>query len=173
MMRGLVILVLALGVACGSSKSADRAAAASAKRTYTLTALGGKAPITVELALPTTWIEREADPAGPEFKIPGVDTMLLGLAALSLDGDTPAARVAKAIKAQYGHAPAAVRTELSGDRVWMVDTDPVVHARMFVPFADGVLMGVVILPPRSADHLPAIKAAFDTLAVVAAPPSSP
>ena len=173
MIRGLLILIVALGVACGSSKSADRAAAPAAKRTYKVTALGAYAPITVELAVPAKWTEGEADLAGPQFKIPGTDTMLLGLAALGLTGDTPAERVAKAIKAQYGDAQDAVRTELSGGRVWVVQTEPVVHARMFVPFADGVLMGVAILPPRSADHLPAIRAAFDTLAIVGAPPSSP
>lgn len=171
-MRWLVLVL----VACSSTKKADpgsessRAAAnppakAPAMHKYNVTPVGDTVPISIQVAIPSDWSEDTSSPDGPTFQIPGVEVRQLTINALSLRGDSDE-RMAKAISMQYDDGAGADRSNLSGGRVWMVRREKVVdHARMFVPYDEGVVMGVAFLAHASADRLPAIKQAFDTITV--------
>jgi hypothetical protein len=140
-------------------------AVAKGMRKYNITPIGDTAPISIEVAIPSDWIEDASSPEGPEFQIPGVEVRVLTINALLIRGDAEA-RMAKAIRMQYADGADAERRDLSGGRVWMVRREKVVdHARMFVPYDEGVVMGVAILTHASADRLPAIQQAFDTITV--------
>lgn len=183
-MRWVVVVILV--VACSSSKktdpgsaagsasgaaaspaAADSPAKAPAMSKYSVMPVGETTPISVEVAIPSGWTVDSSSPDGPTFQIPGAEVRQLTINALALGGDAEA-RMAKAIRMQYDDAAGAERSELSGGRVWMVRRENVVdHARMFVPYDGGVVMGVAIVTHASADRLPAIKQAFETIAVAA------
>jgi hypothetical protein len=178
-------------VACGSSKPAEPAPSTSAvsgsakpshaapaipsptkagsMTTYHLSNTGSDLPVTVEIAIPPAWTaDPIATPDAPMWKLAGA--RLLSLVAISPRGDDDATRVGKAIKMQYDDLTGAERVDLPDGRVWISARDGEnQHARLFVPFADGVVMGVAILEVESAGQLPAIRAVFDTIKIVAAP----
>lgn len=136
-------------------------------RQYQLVPIGDDAPLTVEVAVPADWTVDASDPEGPSFVIPDAEIRVLGITALMLKGD-PDTRMARAIRMQYGDADGAERSALSGGRVWMVRREKAVdHARLFVPYRDGVVMAVAVLTHASAGRLPAIQQVFETLAVAA------
>ena len=84
-------------------------------------------------------------------------------------GKNPAYRtMAASVKVfGIGENPADTeRTELSGGRVWIARQEGEnLHARMFVPYPGGVVMGVAILGAEGAGALPEVRAAFETLAI--------
>lgn len=144
-------------------------------RTLTVDVTGSDRPVTLAVAIPSSWKD-SGSPGNPMFSVPGVDGGLVSLAALSPSGDT-AERLAKAIRLQYEAAEAASarREELTGGRVWIEHRGDGgrVHARMFVPFDDGVVMGVAMLTDPDGTRLPAIRAVWETIAVVPATAPAP
>lgn len=67
---------------------------------------------------------------------------------------------------QYGDGADTRRTELDGGRVWIERTEKrVIHARLFVPCARGVVMAVAMIPHAAAPQLPALRRVFETLIV--------
>jgi hypothetical protein len=187
-MRWVVVVSIAMFGACSSSRKADPPAPsgpasesvpaagatqgnppakASAMQTFRVTPVGDTAQLSVEMMVPSGWTVDTSSPDGPTFQIPGAEIRQLTINALTLGGD-PEARMAKAIRMQYEDGADARRSELSDGRVWMVRRESAVdHARMFVPYDGGVIMGVAILTHASADRLPAIQQAFETIAVSA------
>lgn len=136
-------------------------------QTYSIAADGSDAPVKIKVAIPSSWTADTSDPEGPTFKIGGVEVRRLTFAALSsLQGDA-SERMAKAIKLQFGDEASAERSDLPDGRVWMSGTlGTNLHARMFVPYEGGVLMGIALLGKASADRLPEIRTAFETIAIV-------
>jgi hypothetical protein len=122
---------------------------------------GDDAPVTVELAVPAGWkLTPTAD--GPQWGFDGA--LMLLLTAVSPRGDDDAARVDRAIQNQYREVAPGERTDLSGGRAWVQRKDgDNVHARMFVPYAGGVVMGVAVLDAGGAKRLSEVKAAFETI----------
>lgn len=185
-MRWVVVVVVAVIVACSSSKKADPPEGSASKadpaapsapaainspakapvmQTFRVTPVGDTAALSVEMTVPSGWTVDTSSPDGPTFQIPGAEIRQLTINALTLGGD-PEARMAKAIRMQYDDGADARRSELPGGRVWMVRRENTVdHARMFVPYDGGVVMGVAILAHASADRLPAIQQAFETIAI--------
>jgi|GEM_PF-3097485 len=132
---------------------------------YTLS--GDDAPVTVELTVPAGWAAdaTNSSSAGPAWTLPGART--LSLLAISPRGDDDATRVGKAIRMQFSDLADGDRAELAAGRVWVAHQDgDNIHARIFVPFAAGVVMGVAVLSEDAAGKLPEIKAAFETIAIV-------
>lgn len=122
---------------------------------------GDDAPVSVELAVPTGW-DLTSTPDGPQWRFDGALNVLI--TAVSPRGDDDAERIARAAKAQYGDVADGERTELSGGRVWIERREGEnVHARMFVPYAGGVVMGVAILGEGGAGKLAEVKQAFETI----------
>ena len=154
------ILVFLVAIACGSKSSGG-------VRTFKLSVVGEDTPVAVQLAVPSSWSEdTTSTQAEPRWTMAGA--RLLSLAAISPRGDDAATRMSKAIKMQYGDAAGVERVDLPEGRVWMVQHEGEnIHARMFVPFDRGVVMGVAILAQDGAGQLPVIKQAFDTLKTVA------
>ena len=123
----------------------------------------GEPPVAVTLAVPGGW-SLDGSMTDPAWKREGA--LMLSLAAVSPSGDDDAARVARAIKMQYDAVADTERTELSGGRVWIARQEGEnLHARMFVPYLGGVVMGVAILGAEGAGALPEVRAAFETLAI--------
>ena len=175
------VLVAALLVGCGSSKSSPSAAGSAGASTGGATSAGeaamsrftvdvdGEPPVPVALVVPADWEPdtSTAAPHGPSWKLRGA--RLLMLAAVSPGGDDDEARMRKAIRMQYGDADGAERRESSGGRVWVVRTEgDNLHARMFVPYARGVVMGVAMMEADARARLPDIRAAFETLTIASA-----
>jgi hypothetical protein len=163
--RWLVIVAIGL-VACGASGSAPTPTPTkdTAMRTYKLVprnASSGTPPITVSFAMPGGWKENLSDAMTPVFEIPGLASgSRVSLTAITLTG-SPAQQMSKAIELQ--DLAGGQRTDLSGGRVWVQKNDGMLHARVFVPYAGGVVMGVAML--RDAGKLPEIRAAFETMTV--------
>lgn len=176
-MRWFIIVALVAG--CGSSKSSAPAAGsgsakaapgaaaaqpgkASSMTKFTLN-VDGEPPVAVELAVPSGW--RADGGADPAWSRDGA--LMLSLAAVSPSGDDDAARVNRAIRMQYDTVGADERTDLPDGRVWIAHREGEnLHARMFVPYPGGVVMGVAILGAEGAGALPEVRAAFDTLKIV-------
>lgn len=134
-------------------------------QTYLLTTTGSDTPVKVQAAIPSSWTVDTSTGDGPTFKVSGADVKQLTFAAISLNGDN-GARITKAIKMQYDDTTGAERVELSGGRVWMsAPQGNNIHARIFVPSPDGVVMGFALVSSASADRLPEIRSAFETLAI--------
>ncbi len=182
-MRKMLIVALALGCSslagCGSSKSsppaegsaAGPAASAPASRPgktssmtkFTLN-VDGEPPVAVEFAVPAGW---SADPSMPDPAWKRAGARLLSVVAVAPSGGDDEVRVRKAIRMQYDEVGADERTDLPDGRVWIAHQDGEnLHARMFVPYPGGVVMGVAILGPDGAGALPEVRAAFETLRVV-------
>ena len=177
-MRRITVVALATAcaaaLACGSSKSSAPSGGAGGAggappaapgkapmHRFTLT-IPGEPSVTVELAVPAGWAP---DTSGPEpaWKLDGVPMLML--AAISPTGDDDATRVRKAIRMQYGDD--AGRVDLSGGRVWMqVQEGDNLHARIFVPYPGGVVMGVAMIGAGGTGKLAEIRTAFETLTVV-------
>ena len=127
---------------------------------FALNVVGEDKKVNVDLAVPSGWSSGAADP--PSWKLEGA--RLLSLAAVSPGGSDSASRVAKAIKMQYADLAGAARTDYPDGRVWIAHPEGAnVHARMFVPYDNGVVMGIAMLSDPS--KVDAIKAAFETLKV--------
>lgn len=124
----------------------------------------GEPPVDVELAVPSGWSPDGSVP-DPAWKRDGA--LMLSLAAIAPSGSDDEVRVRKAIRMQYDDVGADERTDLPDGRVWIAHREgDNLHARMFVPYAGGVVMGVAILGPDGASALPEVRAAFDTLKIV-------
>lgn len=128
---------------------------------FALTVAGDDSKVNVELAVPDGWSTDAAAP--PSWKMAGA--RMLSLAAVSPGGRDDASRVDKAIKMQYGDLGGAARTDYPDGRVWIAHPEGAnVHARMFVPYAGGVVMGVAML--SDASKVDGVKAAFETLKIL-------
>jgi hypothetical protein len=170
MMRGILLVAVLSVVACKSSKKSEPAAtgetAAGAMKTFTLNVTGGDAPVKITADVPSGWSADTSDPDQVTFKVSGAANTDVAFLAIA-PGRDPAKRLDKAIEMQFGGTPEAKREDLSDGRVWM--SGPLgenTHARIFVPFDGGVVMGVVTQPKESADRLPEIRKVFETIKVV-------
>jgi hypothetical protein len=183
-------IVLAAGAGAGACKrddageretagsSAPAAPAAPAQearmRTYTMQYFGKPAlpPVTVTAEIPAAWTEIVSAGGAPSFAIPGKTGTPPTITAIGIARPDPAARIEQAMELQYGAGtPEVTRTPLDGGRVWAVRKEPsVVHARMFLPTPDGVVMAGAIVTHAEADRLGEIEAAFRTVRVVEAAP---
>lgn len=158
----------------GSAPAAPAAAGEEARmRTYTIQYFGkpALAPVTVTAEIPAAWTETLSARGAPSFAIPGKTGAPPAITAIGIDRPEAAARLEQAMELQYGAGtPEVTRTPLDGGRVWAVRKEPsVVHARMFLPTPDGVVMAVAIVKHAEADRLGEIEAAFRTVRVVGAP----
>jgi hypothetical protein len=164
------VFIAALGAACGNSSPSAPAAgsavsapvsAASGKghmSSFALTVVGEDSKVNVNLAVPDSWTAAAADP--PSWKMDGA--RMLSLAAVSPGGSDNASRVEKAIKMQFADLGGIARADYPDGRVWIAHPEGAnVHARMFVPYAKGVVMGVAML--SDASKVDAVKAVFETL----------
>lgn len=135
-------------------------------KTYTI-AGDGSDKVKIEVAIPSSWTADTSDPDSPKFKISGAQVRLLGFGALtSLRGDAKE-QMATAIKLQFGDGANAERQDMPDGRVWMSeDEGRSIHARIFVPYEGGVVMGFVMLAKDSAGTLPEIRKVFESLKVV-------
>lgn len=174
MMRlGFVMAVLLAGSACSKAADSGSSAASSSGKaskvqTYKVLPAAAKDPITVEADIPSDWTVSNPSGNGPEIKVPGVDRGMISIAALSLSG-TPEDRMKTAISAQYDDAAGAQRTDMPDGRVWMQRVEGTrLHARLFIPYGDGIVMGVAMIPQAAAEQLPAIRKVFETIKVPAA-----
>jgi hypothetical protein len=162
MLRWVAAVALA---ACGSDRPTSTPE--SPMRTFQLKPQGNAPSIAVSMAVPSTWT---VAPDQPVFTLPGLDGGRIALAALDLKGDE-SERMQSAIELQYGEGDAAKdaqRTDLSGGRVWMERKEVrMLHARVFVPYDHGVVMGVALIPHAAAQRLPEIRQVFETIAVAA------
>lgn len=175
--RWVWALVVAGATACNSStKSAGKSepgattAPGSAKvpsmTKYQVSVVGEDKPITVEMATPAGWTADVSDVGAPTFGIPNTDVRRMSIAALSLQGDADQ-RMKTAIGLQWEDTSKLERLDAAGGRIWMVDRgESSIHARMFVPFERGVVMGVAFVKPEGAGKLNEILKAFETIAVV-------
>lgn len=131
--------------------------------TFTLS-VDGEPPVTVEFAVPAGW---SPDTSGSDPAWQRAGALLLSVVAVSPSGDDEV-RMRKAIRMQYGEVADGERTDLGDGRVWIARQEGEnLHARMFVPYAGGVVMGVAILGPDGAGALSEVRAAYDTLRVAA------
>lgn len=165
MIRFVIAMVVAVG-AC--AKASDTGAPGKAEmHTFKVLPAAATAPLTVEAAIPAGWSIPDPASTSPELKVPGVDRGLISIAALSLSG-TPEERMAAAIKAQYEDGAGVERTDLPDGRRWLQRVEGSrLHARLFIPYGDGVVMGVALIPQAAADQLPAIRKVFETIKVTA------
>lgn len=131
--------------------------------TFTLSVSGAPIEVTVQFSPPASWATHAlfSRPGKPAWKLEGA--RMLSLVAIDTRGDDDAARVEAGIAQQFSDLSTVERTELPGGRVWTVrkEDDGGVHARLFVPFAQGVVMGVAQLD--GTDALAGVKAAFETI----------
>ena len=119
------------------------------------------AAINLSMTVPSGWKADNASPSEIEIEVPGLAMgSRVAVSASELKG-TPAEMMEKAIGAQ-GFA-AGDRTELSGGRVWAQKTTRMTDARVFVPYAGGVVIATALL--RDTAKLAEIRKAFETLAV--------
>jgi hypothetical protein len=163
--RGLVAIVVAVAACTSKAGPAEKA---PARRSFLL-APGNAAshpPVAVSLDVPPTWTVDDSDPGHTTFEVPGVKRGLVSLVALLLRGDVEE-RMTDAIEMQYDEDdPGFERTALPGGRVWIQSIEPGrVHARVFMPFDRGVVMGVAMLLDGSTERLPEIRAVFETVTV--------
>jgi len=122
------------------------------------------APVEVSLAVPGSWQTDTSDPSGPVFTVPGLASgSRVSLAAVELSGSADL-RMSKAIDMQ--DLDDGQRTELSDGRVWVQQASGTrVHARVFAPYGDGVVMGVAML--RDGNQLAEIRTVLETMTVAA------
>lgn len=173
-MRWMLVVAVVSVVACNSSKKSESGAggeptasgATSAVKTYTI-AGDGSDKVKIEVAIPSSWTADTSDPDSPRFKISGAQVRQLTFVTLtSLRGDAKE-QMATAIRLQFGDAAGVERQDLPDGRVWMSeDEGRSIHARMFVPYDGGVLMGFALLAKDSAGTLPEIRKVFETIKVV-------
>lgn len=157
------IAVLALVAACGCGRSSPAPEVKVSK--FQLDTGAGAPRVGVAMAVPPAW---HVDPEGPEFVVPGVDGGMISLAALDLKG-TDVERMTVAIAMQFGEGERAAdeqRRELPGGRVWIERKElRMVHARIFVPYPRGVVMGVALVPHAAAARVDEIRKVFETLTI--------
>ncbi len=170
------LLVALVAFSCKSKSASDKSGAASSGGATTTETSSGKAAmskftlaeagnesnkVTVEFAVPASWSK---DPSGPQpsWKTDGAVT--LTLVTVDAGGSNDAERIAHAAKMQFEDQPAPTRTEYPDGRVFMTQPDGNrTHARMFVPYPGGVVMGFAMLTDKS--KLDGVKAAFETIKV--------
>ena len=129
---------------------------------FTLAEAGNESnKVTVEFAVPASWSPSSSGPQ-PSWKADGA--AMLQLVVANAGGDDNATRIANVAKMQFEDQPAPTRTDYPDGRVWMTQPDGNrIHARMFVPYAGGVVMGFAMLTDKS--KLDGVKAAFETLKI--------
>lgn len=118
--------------------------------------------VTVELAVPGDWQAGPADAHDPSWKMDGAKR--LALATVGPSGSDDAARIEKTIKMNFDDPKTATRATYPDGRVWVTEADGAnLHARMFVPYAGGVAMGIALLSDKS--KLDSVKAVFETMKI--------
>jgi len=127
--------------------------------------------VTVTAEIPEAWTETLSARGAPTFAVPGKTGAPPAITAIGIAQPEPAARVEAAMELQYGAGtPGVTRASLEGGRVWAVRSEEsVVHARLFVPAPDGVVMAVAIVRHEEGARLAEIEAVFGTVRVAAAP----
>ncbi|HEY1017060.1 MAG TPA: hypothetical protein VGE07_30380 [Herpetosiphonaceae bacterium] len=159
------LLLLALLAACGAP------AATPATHTYTIayTLLPDDSKVTVTAEIPGTWTETLDPTGGPSFTVPGNSSQFLipTIVALHVGDGDDATRLERAMELQYGKGmPDVVSTPLGDGRIWAVRKETgMIHARMFIPAPDGVVMAVSMLKPEDEKLLPEIEAVYRTVRV--------
>lgn len=130
---------------------------------FALTELGDdNNKVTVELAVPSSWQPGDADAHNPSWKMDGARN--LALATVGPRGSDAAARVEEAIKMNFDDPATATRNTYPDGRVWVTEPDGAnLHARMFVPYAGGVVMGIALLSDKS--KVDSVKAVYETLKI--------
>ena len=163
LLRCFVIVAAGLA-ACHSGDSAPGSTKDTTMLTFKLAPRNAPSnkPVDVSLTVPGSWKQNASDALTPVFDIPGLASgSRVTVTALSLTG-SPAQQMAKAIDLQ--DLTDGQRTDLSGGRAWVQKKDgEMFHARVFVPYADGVVMGVAML--RDDSKLSEIRTAFETMTV--------
>ena len=184
-MLRLVPLGFMAMVAMGGCRSAERAAAgggsgkappaagstATAKEGHavhsyelSMSADGSRPKVRVSMELPESWRDSVGPDGAPSFTAPGLAGQKFGLAAAAADGEDPAARIEQVFKWQYEDGAGVTRAPLPDGRLWASRVEGrITHARMFVPVAGGVVMGVAMLRDLTAAQLAEVRAAFETL----------
>lgn len=161
---GLAGLVLVAMVCVAACKSGSK----SSPQTFTLTSTGADLSVKFTANIPSDWtIEKEPDAIN--FKVPGIDRILpcVSIVSISPHARSEAERFAKVIGYQFDSTPNAKREDLPDGRVWMSDvTDRNVHARMFIPYEGGVVMGIAMCMKDAEKKLPEIRAVLETIKVV-------
>lgn len=129
---------------------------------FTLAEAGNESnKVTVEFAVPASWSPSTSGPQ-PSWKTEGAS--MLQLVTVDAGGKDNATRIANAAKMQFENDPPPTRTEYPDGRVWMTQPDGNrIHARMFVPYPGGVVMGFAMLTDKS--KLDGVKAAFETIKI--------
>ena len=129
---------------------------------FTLSEAGDdKNKVTVELAVPSSW-QAGAGDANPSWKMDGARR--LSLATVGPSGSDAAASIEQAIKMNFDDPATATRNTYPDGRVWVTEPDGAnLHARMFVPYAGGVAMGIALLSDKS--KLDSVKAVFETMKI--------
>ena len=143
------------GAPSSTEVSPDKAAASK----FTLTEAGDETnKVTVELVVPSTWR------AAPAATFTADGAVMLSLANVSATGSDAASRVEKAIKRQFEDVASATRKDYPDGRVWFAQPqNENVHARMFVPYAGGVVMGIAVLSDKA--KLEGVRSTFETLTI--------
>jgi hypothetical protein len=156
------LVALVFVIAC-NSKSSSSSSGAAAPSKLTLVEQGNETnKVNVEMAVPAGWQPDSSHPAS--WKIDGA--FMLELVVIDPGGKDNASRLDHAIRMQFDKDAKVTRNDYPDGRAWIWETQPNgnLHARMFVPYAGGVVMGVAILTDKT--KLDGVKAAFETLKVV-------
>ena len=157
-MRWILVAVLCV-VSCSKSPSSG----SSGPSKITVVESGNeKNKVNVEMAVPSAW---HADSSRPtSWKMDGA--FMLSLVLVDAGGDDSKARLDRVIKMQFDKDAKVTRNDYPDGRAWIWETQPNggIHARMFVPSANGVLMGVAMLDDKT--KLDGVKAAFETIKIV-------
>ncbi len=152
----LVMALLVFGCHSGSKSSAG-------PTKVTLTDVSDPTnKVDVQLDVPASWTRDESS-RDVSWKMDGA--WMLSLVTIDPGGKDTATRLEKAMKMQYEDLTKVKRQDYPDGRVWIAETNGTkVHARMFIPYPKGVVMGVAML--TDASKLDGVKAAFETLKIV-------
>jgi hypothetical protein len=162
-MRWILVVALLISSCSSKSNSGSGSAAASAASKFTLVEQGNEAnKVNVEMAVPAAW---QVDASQPRaWKMDGA--YMLALVLVDAGGDDNASRLDRVIKMQFDKDAKVTRNDYPDGRAFIWETQPngKLHARMFVPSAKGIVMGVAMGLDKT--KLDGVKAAFETLKIV-------
>jgi len=162
---GLIWLVMGAMEFVAACKSDGQSAST---QTFTLASTGADLTVKVTASIPSSWTV-EKTPDTINFNVPGIDTILpsVSIVSISPHARSEAERLAKVIGYQFVATPNAKREDLPDGRVWMSDVnDRNVHARMFIPYEGGVVMGIAMCMKDAEKKLPEIRKVLETIKVV-------